>query len=75
MAIYSDLDGVTKDAFKVAKATVDAASVVTAQTFALPATGGTIALTSDIPTGSRFIDGGAPDSVYTPEQTLDGGGP
>lgn len=25
--------------------------------------------------GDRNVDGGAPDSVYTPDQVLDGGGP
>jgi hypothetical protein len=73
MAIYSDLDGVTKDAFKVAKASISASSVVTAQTYALPATGGTLALTTDVG-GTRFIDGGNASSVYTAEQILDGGG-
>jgi hypothetical protein len=74
MATYSDLDGVTKDAFKVAKATVSAVSVATAQTFTLPATGGTFALTTDIVGGTRFIDGGNASSVYTVEQIVDGGG-
>ena len=74
MATYSDLNGVTVNAFKIDDATVDASAVVTAQTFSLPATGGTFALTTDIPTGTRFIDGGSASSIYTPDQLIDGGG-
>ena len=74
-ANYSDLNGVTVDSFAIDDATLDASGLTAARTFILPDAGGTIALTDDIPTGTRFIDGGAPDSVYTVEQTLDGGGP
>jgi len=48
MPIYSDLTGVMDDAFKIAKATLDSSAVTTAQTFALPATGGTLALASEV---------------------------
>lgn len=74
MATYTDLDGTVKASFKVAKAAFDASSVATTQTFTLPAAGGTLALTTDIPSGTRFIDGGSATSVYTPSQILDGGG-
>lgn len=70
----SDLQGSLLDSFKIAKATVSASAVATAQTYTLPATGGTFALTTDIPTGTRFIDGGSASSTYTPEQILNGGG-
>jgi hypothetical protein len=74
-AIYSDLNGVTVDEFSIDDATLDASGLTAARTFTLPDASGTVALTSDIAGGSLFIDGGAPDSVYTVEQTLDGGGP
>ena len=74
-ANYSDLNGVTVDSFAIDDATLDASDLTAARTFTLPDASGTIALTDDIPTGTRFIDGGAPDSIYTVEQTLDGGGP
>jgi hypothetical protein len=74
-ATYSDLNGVTVNEFSIDDATLDASGLTAARTFILPDAGGTIALIDDIPTGSRFIDGGGPDSVYTVEQTLDGGGP
>jgi hypothetical protein len=74
-ANYSDLNGVTVAAFAIDDATLDASGLTAARTFILPDAGGMIALTDDIPTGTRFIDGGAPDSIYTVEQTLDGGGP
>jgi hypothetical protein len=73
MAIYSDLNGVTVDSFAIDDATLDASDLTAARTFTLPDESGTIALTSDLT--DLFIDGGAPDSVYTVEQTLDGGGP
>jgi len=74
-ATYSDLNGVTVNEFSIDDATLDASDLTAARTFTLPDESGTLALTTDIQTGTRFIDGGAPDSVYTVEQTLDGGGP
>jgi len=74
-ANYSDLNGVTVASFAIDDATLDASDLTDSRLFLLPDASGTIALTSDIQTGTRFIDGGAPDSIYTVEQTLDGGGP
>jgi hypothetical protein len=73
MPTYSDLAGVMDDAFSVKKATLDSSAVVSAQTFAFPATGGTLALTTDVG-GTRFIDGGSASSVYLASQSIDGGG-
>lgn len=76
MTIYSDLNGVTVNAFKVANATLSASSLTQARTFTLPDKTGTFAMTSDITEvgGTRFIDGGNASSTYTLSQIVDGGG-
>jgi hypothetical protein len=73
-ANYSDLNGVTVAAFVIDDATLDASGLTAARTFILPDAGGTLALTDDIAGGTRFIDGGHADSVYTADQILDAGG-
>jgi hypothetical protein len=69
----SDLRGTLGDHFKMGSADLDASGLTAARTFTLPDVAGTIALTSDIAGGTRFIDGGNASSVYTPEQIIDGG--
>jgi hypothetical protein len=70
----SDLRGTVGDHFKMGSADLDASGLTAARTFTLPDAAGTIALTTDIPTGTRFIDGGSASSTYTVDQILDGGG-
>jgi hypothetical protein len=71
---YSDLSGVTVDEFAIANALIDASDLTDSRLFLLPDASGTIALTADIAGGTRFIDGGHADSVYTADQILDAGG-